>query len=495
MAVVTITEAPMAIEDLQAIVRGAHVELGLQARARITASRDVVERALASGEPVYGLTTGVGHGKDTRLPDEELRRHQETLLLTHAGGIGDALPVEVVRAAMAVRLNGIARGGSGASLPVAELLAAMLNAGVHPILPERGSVGAGDLSQMATIGLVAIGTALAIYDGEVLPGGDALARAGLAPITLQPKDGLALMSSNGLSVGLGALVVLEAEAIAELADVAAALSLEAIQGNPSVTRAVVAEAKPAAGLSRSAEAMRDALAGSYLWEEDAPRSIQDALSFRVAPQVHGAFRAILAFVRESVDVELNARSDNPLVSIENGEMIHNGNFQPALMAMAFESLRLAAAHVAQLSDRRMSHLWEAFFEKLTNAAPLVGRPPELPGLSLRYPAAATLAELAQLAAPATLQSSSLDHGLEDHSTNALLSVQRTRAAVDLLNDVLIVELLLARDVLHVTEPGPRLGTGTTATLSVLDDALRARDDRSPSGAHRIVKSALARRDR
>jgi len=234
MTTVMITEAPLAIEDLLAVVDGARVELDDRTRARIAASRAVVDRALTSGEAVYGLTTQVGHGKDTRLTEEEIRGEQRFLVLSHSGGIGPPLPTAIVRAALAVRLNGIARGGSGAGVAVAEILAAMLNAGVHPVVPETASVGAADVAQMAGMAQVAIGMGRAEYRGEVLPGGEALRRAGIAPLMLGGKDGLALISANGVSVGQAALVVTRAAGVAEAADIAAAVSMEAASPVPGM---------------------------------------------------------------------------------------------------------------------------------------------------------------------------------------------------------------------------------------------------------------------
>jgi histidine ammonia-lyase len=453
----------------------------------------VVDSALASGEPIYGLNTGVGHRKDVRVSDEELRRLQQMLVTTHAGGIGPALPTELVRAALAVRLNGIARGGSGASPAVADVLAAMLNAGVHPIVPATGSVGAGDLGQMATMALVAIGRGRAEIGGEVVPGAEALARAGIEPLVLQPKDGLAFMSANAISVGHAALVSAQAAEVAAVADVAAALSLEAIGGNPSIILPVVGQAKPFPGQVEACQSLRAALDGSYLFEPGAARSIQDPLSFRVAPQVHGALRELLTFARRAVEIELNSRSDNPLVSIDDRTLVHNGNFQPVTMALAFDALRVAVAHVGQLSDRRMSHLWQAFFERL--AGPGGPAPDEalrkLFGLSLRYPAAAVFAELKQLAAPATLDVSPLDLTIEDHATSAPLTVRKTQEALGLLEDLLAVELLLARDVVTAAPSRLRLGIGTGSVLKVVEQAVIGSVEQSPAAVHSAVRASLS----
>jgi histidine ammonia-lyase len=488
---VTVDEAPLTIEELLAVVQGAQVALGPAARSRIHASRAVVDHALATGEPVYGVTTGVGHMKDTRLPDDELRRAQQLLVLTHAGGIGPALPTGLVRAALLVRLNGIARGGSGASPRVAETLAAMLNAGVHPVVSQTGSVGTGDLPQMAGIATVAIGMGSAEYAGEVLPGAEALRRAGIDPLVLQPKDGLALMSANGISVGHGALVVARAARAAGAADLAAALSLEATGGNPSVVLPVVGRAKPFPGQIEACRSLRAALEGSYLLGPGASGSIQDPLSFRVAPQVHGALRELLAFARRAVEVELNSQSDNPLVSVEDQTMVHNGNFHPLVLALAFDGLRGAVAHVGQLSERRMSHLWAAFFRQAAALGDLAagGTVPELPGLTLRYPAAAVFAELKQLAAPATLDVPPLDLDVEDHATGAPLSVRKADEALGLLEDVLAIELLLARDVLATMPDRPALGAGTGAALRLVEASMAAATPpRSPSDVHRALRA-------
>ena len=211
MSNVTITEEPLGLDSLLAIVDGARVELTDGVRTAIAASRAVVDRALANSDAVYGLTTQVGHGKDTRLSEEQIRGEQTFLVMSHSGGVGQPLPTRQVRAALAVRLNGIARGRSGASPAAAEVLAAMLNAGVHPIVPEISSVGAADLGPMAGMAQVTIGEGRAEYHGDLLSGGEALGRAGITPLKLSGKDGLALISANGVSIGHAALVVARAE--------------------------------------------------------------------------------------------------------------------------------------------------------------------------------------------------------------------------------------------------------------------------------------------
>jgi histidine ammonia-lyase len=491
MSTVTVSDAPLSIEELLSVVDGAPIELAPAARVRIDASRALVDTALASGEPIYGLTTEVGHGKDVRLSDDHLRRQQETLVMTHAGGLGEPLPTGLVRAALVARLNGIARGGSGASMAAAEVLAGMLNAGVHPVVPETASVGAGDLAQMAGIAQVAIGRGLAEYRGETIPGGEALGRAGITPLVLEPKDGLALISANSVSIGHAALVLRCAAGAAEAADVAAALSMEATGGNPSIVLPAVAHAKPFPGQIQAADHLRATLAGSHLLRRGAAHSVQDPLSCRVVPQVHGALREYLAAARRAVEVELNAASDNPLVSVQHQALISNGNFHPMVLAIAFDALRVAVAHVGQLSERRMSHLWDAFFRLMAAAGPpsADAAPPPLYGLQLRYPAAAVFPELKQLAAPATLDTPPLEMGVEDHGTAAPLSVRKTGAALALLEDLLAIELLLARDVLATMPDRPVMGTGTGQALRLVEEAL-AGGGPSPADVHRSLRARL-----
>jgi histidine ammonia-lyase len=491
---VTISDAPLSITDLLRIAAGSRVDLSAAAASQIGASRDVVENALRGTELIYGLNTGLGHLRNERIPDEMLIDYQDAIIASHVGGIGPSLPTEVVRAAMAVRLNGIARGGSGASQAVADMLAALLNAGVHPIVPTVGSVGDSDLMHMAAIGDVALGRGEAEYQGERLSGGEALRRAGLAPVALAPKDGLALISANGVSIGHGALVVARAAEVAEVADIVLASSLEAIGGNPSIVDPAVARAKPVEGQRQAADHVRALLSGSVRCEPGGPASVQDALSFRVGPQVHGAFRELIRLATDAVELELNASDDNPLVSAQDGRMISNGNFAPMLMALAFDALRPAIAHVGQLSDRRLSHLWSAEFGMPETMLPdgLRRLRATMGGPLWRYAAAARYTELRSLAAPATLDVGPLDMGVEDHSTNAPETVRRTDQALDVLEDILAVELAMAR--VAIDPAAGRIGVGAQTAFGVLQDVLDGfPPTRISNDAHAAIREALRQR--
>jgi histidine ammonia-lyase len=485
MSTVTITKEPLALEDLLDIVGGARVELADSARAVIAASRAVVDRALSRNDAVYGLTTQVGHAKDTRLTEEQIQGEQMFLVMSHSGGVGPALPAPQVRAALAVRLNGIARGGSGASPAAADVLMAMLNAGVHPLVPEIGSVGAGDLGPMAGMAQVAVGQGRAEYQGEQLPGGEALQRAGITPLVVSGKDGLALVSANGVSVGHAALVIARAERVADAADIAAAVSMEATAANPSILHPAVARAKRIPGQAAAADHLRSLLAGSGLLQPGGPKSVQDALSFRVVPQVHGALREQIAATRNAVVTELNAADDNPLVSVPDQMLISNGNFHPMVLAIACDALRIALAQVGQLSERRLSHLWDGCMQQMTGL-PTTGEPMTMYGLQLRYPAAALFPELKQLAAPATLDIPPLDLGVEDHHTAAPLSVRKTDTALGMLEDLLAIELLLARDLLGLKPTKSVLGAGPDAALRMVEEAITVAEPQ-PDAVHRALR--------
>jgi histidine ammonia-lyase len=472
---VVVDDAPLTVPELVAVARGARIELGQVAIERIVASRAVVDRLVSGDELVYGLNTGLGHGRNERLPGDALEAGQALVVRAHAGGFGPPLPVEVVRAAMAVRIAGIARGGSGASPAIAETYVAILNAGVHPVVPVVGSIGASDLMHMAAIALVAMGEGEAELRGERLSGAAALSRAGIAPVRLGPKDGLTVISANGVSIGHAALVVDRARRLADAADLVVALSLEAARGNPSIVDRAVSAAKPVPGQSVAAARIRGYLEGSGLSVAGGAESVQDPLSFRVAPQVHGAFREVLAFAATSVETELAAMDDNPLVWITENRMISNGNFHPMLLALAVDAMRPALAHVGQLSDRRTGQLWdrlaadsggfsaEAFEQMARFGSPL-----------LRYSGAARAAELRTLAGPATLDVAPVDLGVEDHATNAPLAVRRTDEALDVAEDVLTVELLTATAVLgsHEETRG-RMSPRTRAALELVASTLEA----------------------
>ena len=460
---------------------------------RVAASREVVERVLRGDRLVYGLNTLLGHMRDEPVLPEVLLQYQVQMVVGHAGGVGVPLADEDVRAIVLARIAGMAAGGSGAHPRAMQTLLEMLNAGVHPIVPEIGSVGASDLMHHAAIAMVAIGYGEARYEGEVLNGSDALARAGIEPYVMQPKDGLALISANGASIGIGALVVRAAEAIATMADVAGALALEVIGGNVSPLNVAAAAAKPFAGQLDAAAHMRMLLHGSYLYDPTMRASVQDPLSFRVIPQVHGALREQIAAARRSVDVELNAMDDNPLVSVEEDRMLSTGNFHPMVLALAFDALRVGLAHVGMLSERRMNKLLAMLFRDPEAFMRMAAEPQRRSsGGLLTYSAAAILAELKHLAAPATLECPPLDLDVEDHATLAPLTVMLTRRALGQLETILAIEALLAVNTLDRLTTVPHLGAGTLGAYEAIRRAVDAASS-AASGATIAEAARLALR--
>jgi histidine ammonia-lyase len=298
------------------------------------------------------------------------------------------------------------------------------------------------------------------------------------------------MSSNAFSIAGGAIAIALARDVAALADRVAALSMEAVGASPSVVAPAVADAKPYEGQRASAAAIREALAGGDLASGALETSVQSPLSFRVIPQVHGGAREAIEAAARTVLIELHGRGDNPLVSIEGDEMIHNGNFDAIVMALAFEHLGLALAHVGHLAERRMSHLWDAFFSGGPPPAGGDGPPPEAYGISLRYPAATVWAELRTVAGPVTLDVPALDLGVEDVASDAPAAVAKAGRALDLVEELLSVEVLLAADVL-ATAPPRELGAGTSWLIDAARGAVAALgNDRSTAAAQRAVASAI-----
>lgn len=448
---VEISQTDLTLEEVLSVADGAPVTLSRDAVEMIGRSRAIVDAAVGRGDAIYGVTTGVGHARDQRLPEEALAAMQPFLVEMHLGAVGEPLPTALVRAGMVVRLNGFARGGAGVSLEVARALETMLNQGVHPIIPRYGSVGAGDLGQLALLGRAMLGRGDVDFRGVRVPAIDALNEAGIARVTLQPKDALGIISSNSITIGHGISVWRMLGKLLDLADLVAATSMEAIGANPSFFDPAVSGVRQSLGQEASAENLRAALDGSARIDP-ATASVQDPISFRVVPQVHGAARDTLSHLAAELGRDLNAPSDNPMVDVESGRILSNGNFHVMNVALAAESTKLALAHVGMLAERRCGHLWDAVVssvgelggsEQSQGPPPGEGVPPALAGLALRYPIAARYTRLRQLAQPVTLDVPSLDLSVEDHATNAAEVLWTAEEASGIVTEILAVEVLLA----------------------------------------------------
>lgn len=429
-----------------AIADGESVSLHPDARARIAEARETVERVLAAGTPTYGLNRHLGSGRDVAVTD--VAAQQNRIVDNHRGGIGEPLPEREVRALIAARLIGFAHGGSGVRVELAEEYARLLNERVPVLVPSIGSIGASDLTQLAEVAAVA---------RERVP--------------LAAHEALAAVSANAYSVGVSTLFVEELHAFAAAADLAVAVSLEALgangRGGSLSPFDPVLQRGPAVGRS----GVLGLLDGSFLVTAEAP-SVQDPIAFRSAPQIHGAFRLAVEALAAAVEGELATPADNPLV-IE-GRMISGGNFDAVGLALALESARLALATVANASERRISHLTAQAAERRRAGGN------RAPGL-LSYSAAALVAELRQLANPVTLGVTSLSEGVEDHASLAPLALQAGQRAVALARQLLAIELLTAADAITAAGAGP-LGFGTRGVVAALDAVL----DESRAGSEQVA---------
>jgi histidine ammonia-lyase len=432
----------------------------------LQASRDVVEGVLAAGLPVYGLNTELGAGRNVVVSTDVLEEYQRRTIRNSTGGIGEPLSLEQARAVIAARLIGFSRGGAGVTVALAAQYRELLNRDVYPLVPRTGSVGAADLTHLAAIAAVATGSGYAVVDGRVVPGAAALDAVGLAPVTLQPHEAIASLSANSYSIGVGSLVVTDLRALARVADLAAAVSLVArgahgAGGNLSPFDERIQAAHAVGPQAVSAGRIRSLLATSSL--AAGVSSTQDAISFRSVPQVHGSLGVAIARLATALELELNSRTENPLVDVASRSLVSGGNFFALELALAFENLRVVVAHVAAMSERRISQLSTLGVGLRRSGAAVV------PGL-LWYSAAAQLAELRHLAAPISLAGSSLSEGVEDHSSNAALALQALEKSVGLLGSVLTVEAVSAVELIEVGTADA--GEALTPIVAAVGEAIR-----------------------
>jgi histidine ammonia-lyase len=461
IAGVSLNGDDLTVDDVWAVaVERAPAMLSDEGRERMRAARELVERAASgvSGEHTYGINTGFGRFVEKTIPFELSEELQLRLLRSHACGVGDPYPDEIVRAAMVLRANTLAKGYSGARVETVELLLECLNAGLLPAVPSRGSVGAsGDLAPLAHLALPLIGEGFAAVDGEVLPGAEALDRVGLEPIRLQAKEGLSLVNGTQFMGAAAALALIRARRLAKAADLACALSVEALQASRVSFLPEIHALRPLRGQRESAANIVRLLEGSAIIE--AHRwcdKVQDAYSIRCAPQVHGASRDLLRYAEETVAVELNAATDNPLVFVDQGELVSNGNFHGQPLAFALDSIAVAISEFASISERRV--------ERLVNPSLSGGLPAFLTpdgGLNSgfmipQYVAAALVSENKVLCHPASVDSIPTSAGQEDHVPMGNASALKCWAVLGNVERALAIELLAAAqgvEFLAPLEPG------------------------------------------
>ena len=489
-----LTGDDLALADVWEIaVHGRHAALADSARERMAAAREIVEQAAHGREEhTYGVNTGFGRFVSRSIPEELTEELQLRLLRSHACGVGEPYPDEIVRAAMLLRANALAKGYSGARAVTVELLVECLNRAVLPHVPSRGSVGAsGDLAPLAHLALPLIGEGEAMVDGRRLPGAEALAEVGLEPVRLQAKEGLSLVNGTQFMAAFAALGAVRAERLAKTADIACALSLEALQGSRTSFLPQIHALRPLAGQTDSAanvlELLEDsAINESHRWCD----KVQDAYSLRCAPQVHGASRDLLDYARRTVEVELNAATDNPLVLVEDGMLVSNGNFHGQPLAFALDALAMAVAELASISERRI--------ERLVNPSLSGGLPAFLTGdgglnsgfMIPQYVAASLVSENKVLAHPAGVDSIPTSAGQEDHVSMGNASGLKAWQVLANVERVLAIELLAGAQGVEFLAPlQPGIGV-RAAREHVRSLSPRLRDDRTLSGDIESVASSI-----
>ena len=462
-------------------LEGARVDIAPAARERVRAARDVVDTHAATRRAVYGVNTGFGALADVAIPRDQLDRLQLNLLRSHAAGIGEPLAVPVVRAVMALRANVLAKGFSGVRMETLDALVALLNSAVHPRVPSRGSVGAsGDLAPLAHLALVLVGEGEAEYQGVVLPGDAALARAGLRPVVLGPKEGLALINGTQASAAVLGLTVLDAERLARAADIAAAMSVDALRGSFHAFDDRIHAARPVPGQAASAANILRLGAGSAINQShENCGKVQDAYALRCAPQVHGAAREAIAFARRLAEIEANSATDNPMIFHESGDILSGGNFHGAPVALAADTLAIGLTQIASISERRTDRLMTSHESGLP--AFLVRDSGLNSGLMMAHVTAAALtSEMKTLAHPAAADSIPTSAGREDHVSMSMWAALKVARVQELATNVLAIELLAACQGIDLLSPLTTSPLLQSVHAAIRRDVPAIDTDRSPA---------------
>jgi histidine ammonia-lyase len=464
---------PLTADDVAAVARGERAELADAARARMEAARSVVERKAAAGETVYGVTTGLGSLANVRLEAGEIRELQHDLLRSHAVGVGEPLSEWEVRAMLLLRAHVLALGHSGVRPLVVERLLLFLDRELLPVVPEQGSLGAsGDLAPLAHLALPLIGEGEVSYRGERMTGAMALERAGLEPLALEPKEGLALVNGTQGMLAVGLLAAHRGTALAKVADVAAAMTIEAVLGTDRPFDERLQRLRPHAGQQASAANLRRLLqdSGIVASHRESTHLVQDAYSLRCAPQVHGAFRDVLAFAERVMGIEMGSVSDNPIVLPDDGEVLSGGNFHGQPVSVALDSLAVATVGLASISERRLFRL----LDPATNGGLppfLVERSGVMSGFMIvQYTAAELVSESKSLAHPASVDSIPSSAGQEDHVSMGMTAARHARECVRNAEVVVALEVLCAAQGLELRAP-LRPAPATTAAVSAVRQAV------------------------
>jgi len=490
--------AQLSLTNIAAVaLDGTSVRVADEAQKRITASRKVIDEIVARDDVVYGVNTGFGKLAEVRIPHGELRELQLNLVRSHACGIGPPLSEVEVRAMILLRANVLTLGFSGIRSEIIEMLCEMLNRRLYPVVPEKGSVGAsGDLAPLAHLALSLVGEGEAFFEGQRMQSGDALRRAGLKPVELQAKEGLALLNGTQAMHAVGGLSLLRAKRLTSLADVAGAMTLEGLRDTPAAFDSRLQDARPHRGQKAAAAHLLSLLEGSEIREShrgNDPR-VQDAYSVRCMPQVHGAVRGALAHCEEVLLVESASATDNPLVFAESGDVISGGNFHGAPLGLALDYAAIAIVDLMSMSERRIDRLINP--DKNEGLPAFLARHPGLQsGFMIPHVAAASLLNEARiLGHPASVDNVSTSGGKEDHVSMGMTSALKLRSIVDLAESLFAIELLAGAEALEHRRP-LRAGKGVERGFELVRQISPALiKDRPLSGDIAGVAEAIRRGD-
>lgn len=434
---------------IESIVKGnANVSIPEENRIRVRASRKRIEKQINDGKVIYGVNTGFGKLSDIEIEKEDIAKLQLNLLRADAVGVGEPLPTPVVRAMMTLRANSLVKGFSGIREETLDLLVDMINAGVHPNVPCKGSVGAsGDLAPLSHIAIVLIGEGKAEYKGELLPGAEALKRAGLTPVSLEAKEGLALINGTQAMTAVGTIALNEAERVGLAADMAACLTMEALKGIISAFESELLAVRPHPELELVASRMRKWLEGSKRITHQGEVRVQDAYSIRCIPQVHGASWQTIQYVEDRLKVEINAVTDNPII-LESGEIISGGHFHGQPIALSMDFLKVASAEWANISERRIERLVNP---QLSGLSPFLAVDPGLEcGLMVaQYAAASLVSENKVLAHPASVDSIPTSANQEDHVSMGTIASRQAREIIHNSARVIAIEMICASQAIYL----------------------------------------------
>lgn len=465
---IVVNGGDLTLQDVLAVTRGdARVAIDPAAMERVARAREVVDNLIREGRPMYGINTGFGRFSEVAIPEDELNLLQVNLIRADAVGVGAPLPREVVRGMLLLRMNSLLKGLSGVRPVIVETLAAMLNARVHPVIPEKGSVGSsGDLCPLAHMILPMLGEGEAERDGTVMDGASAMRQAGIALVELRAKEGLSLINGTQCMTSVGAHALADAVNLLKAADIVGALTIESLRGIVDAFDPRLHDARMQPGQMACAENLRRLLEGSAWTTHQGELRMQDAYSLRCIPQIHGASRMAVDYVRGVVDAELNAVTDNPLVLPDTGDVFSGGNFHGQPVALAMDMLGIAVSELANVSERRIAKLVDPALNHGLPAFLVKAGGINCGFMVPQYAAAALVSENKVLAHPASVDSIPTSAGQEDHVSMGTIGARKASAIVRHAEVVLGIEWMAAAQAIDLQERR-KLGKGTDPAYALL----------------------------